>query len=391
MDLSTLYKTQISLTEWFQRMGLENSEAHRKEDNDKRERLAVLHEYFGLPFDRPTQFPAIELTNSSPRFVEFLKTRGEELCALRLIPIDPALPKLRTRGASIAESMKWFALQDIDSEKYKADFVPHPADHVWSTIFVINQHGAFGQIVAGSHNQLTQGFYDEGTELITFSWNGEVMESNPKNVDAEKHLLDVFALLRVIDPAVREKLVAEFGAKFFGEYLCGYFETASSKQFGTWFIDWNRILGDAYASEAVAIDRSVIPTVGGISDSSARDSSTTLGMTDNRGLQGHIGSRGSVTGRARVFRAVDVAGADIEPGEILVTDMTTPDFLPLMMKAGGVVTAWGGILSHAAIVCRELGKPCVTNVKGLLESIHDGDLIGVDAISGEVKMIFKKV
>lgn len=366
MDLSTLYKTQISLTEWFQRMGLENSEAHRKEDNDKRERLAVLNEYFGLPFDRPTQFAVSEIVSSSPRFVEFLETRGSELCALRLIPIDPALPKLRTRGASIAESMKWFALQEIDPEKYKADFVPHPADHVWSTIFVINQHGAFGQIVAGSHNQLTQGFYDEGTEPITFSWNGETMESNPKNVDAEKHLLDVFALLRVIDLAVRERLVAEFGAKFFGEYLCGYFETASSKQFGTWFIDWNRILGEAYS------DAMPLSPIEGI-------------------LKGQIGSRGLVTGRARVILAADVAGADIEPGEIIVTDMTTPDFLPLMMRAGGVVTAWGGILSHAAIVCRELGKPCVTNVKGLLESIHDGDLIDVDATSGEVKVIFKKV
>ena len=106
-------------------------------------------------------------------------------------------------------------------------------------------------------------------------------------------------------------------------------------------------------------------------------------------LRGQIGSRGSVTGRARVIFAADVAGADIEPGEIIVTDMTTPDFLPLMMKAGGVVTLWGGILSHAAIVCRELGKPCLTNVKGLFELVHDGDLIGVDANEGRVKMIFR--
>lgn len=371
MDLSTLYKTQISLTEWFQRMGLANAEAHRKEDNAKRERLAVLNEYFGLPFDRPTQFPASELANSSPRFVEFLQSRGNELCALRLIPIDPSLPKLRTRGASIAESMKWFALQEIDPEKYNADFVPHPADHVWSTIFVINQHGAFGQIVAGSHNQLTQGFYDEGTEPITFSWNGSSIETNPRNVDAEAHLFDVFALLHVVDPVVREKLMVEFGAKFFGEYLCGYFETASSKQFGTWFIDWNRILGEAYGAMTTPL-------------------LTKEGMGEV-GLRGQIGSRGSVTGRARVIRAADVAGADIEAGEIIVTDMTTPDFLPLMMKAGGVVTAWGGILSHAAIVCRELGKPCLTNVKDVLESIHDGDLIGVDAVEGEVKMIVRKI
>lgn len=371
MDLPTLYKTQISLTEWFQRMGLANSEAHRKEDNDKRVRLAVLNEYFGLPFDRPTQFPASELAEMTPRFVEFLESRGSELCALRLIPIDPALPKLRTRGASIAQSMKWFVEQNIDAEKYKADFVPHPSDHTWSTIFVVNQHGAFGQIVAGAHNQLTQGFYEEGAEPMTFSWNGLSIETNPKSVDAETHLLEVFALLRVADSAIREKLVAEFDAKFFGEYLCGYFETASSKQFGTWFIDWNRILGEAYA------DTVTLPLPRGSKEGVENE------------LRGRIGSRGSVTGRARVILSVDVAGADIEPGEIIVTDMTTPDFLPLMIKAGGVVTMWGGILSHAAIVCRELGKPCLTNVKGVLELVNDGDLVGINAEEGIVKMIFR--
>ncbi len=395
MDLSTLYKTQISLTEWFQRMGLKNVEAHRKEDNEKRERLAVLNELFGLPFDRPTQFLASEIVNSSPRFVEFLETRGEESCALRLIPIDPALPKLRTRGASIAESMKWFALQEIDPEKYKADFVPHPADHVWSTIFVVNQHGAFGQIVAGSHNQLTQGFYDEGTEPITFSWNGTSIETSPRNEDAENHLLEVIGMLRVTDLAVREKLVVEFDAKFFGEYLCGYFETASSKQFGTWFIDWNRILGEVYANEvtderlfacAQNDGKERIQTI----IVEGKEPSVILNEREESlvgKLRGQIGSPGSVTARARVIRAADIAGADIELGDILVTDMTTPDFLPLMMKAGGVVTAWGGILCHAAIVCRELGKPCVTNVKELLESIVDGVMIEADANSGGIRII----
>lgn len=373
MDLSTLYKTQIALTEWFRRIGLKNTEAHNKEDNEKRERLAVLNDLFGLPFDRPTQFPATELVNSSPRFVEFLQTRGDELCALRLNPIDPALPRLRTRGASISESMKWFAEQSIDAEKYKADFVPHPSDNTWSTIFVVNEYGAFGQILAGPHNQLTQGFYTEGMEPITFSWNGEGWESNPDRPLAEAHFREVVEMLRVADPVVREKLVAEFGAKFFGEYLCGYFETATSTKFGIWFIDWNRLLGDSYGSVVVTPP----PSEGG--------GKGEVGIGE---LRGQIGSAGSVTGRARVILAADVAGADIEPGEIIVTGMTTPDFLPLMMKAGGVVTLWGGILSHAAIVCRELGKPCLTNVKGLFELVHDGDLIGVDAKEGRVKMIF---
>ena len=55
-----------------------------------------------------------------------------------------------------------------------------------------------------------------------------------------------------------------------------------------------------------------------------------------------------------------------------------------MQKASAVVTAWGGILSHAAIVCRELGKPCVTNVKGLFEGVKDGEMITVDGDAGTI-------
>lgn len=391
MDLSKLYQTQISLTEWFQRMGLKNAEAHRKEDNEKRERLAILNDLFGLPFNRSVQFPAMEIVDRSERFLRFIDERGDELCALRLIPLDPSLPKLRTRGASIQDSLRWFVEQNIDPARYEADFLPHPTDDIWSTIFVVNQHGAFGQIVAGGHNQLTQGFYDDGTEPITFWWDGISIETNPKNIDAEVHLSEIFSLLRVSDPAVREKLIVDLDAKFFGDYLCGYFETASSKQFGTWFIDWNRILGDAYANERCPIlsvgegSQASLPT---IPNPMLAEILPSVRIDDAEGnritLRGQVGSPGTASGTARVILAADCAGRDIAPGEILVTDMTTPDFLPLMQKAGGVITQHGGILSHAAIVCRELGKPCVTNVKNLLATVHDGDSVDLNADMGTI-------
>ncbi len=368
-------------------MGLQNSEAHRKEDNEKRERLAVLNEYFGLPFDRPTQFPASDVANRTERFVKFVDERGDELCALRLIPHDPSLPKLRTRGASIRDSLKWFAEQNVNPELYKADFVPHPSDNTWSTIFVVNQRGAFGQVLAGPHNQLTQGFYTEGMEPITFSWNGERWDLNPNRPAAEAHLREVLEMLKISDSTIRAKITEQFGAKFFGEYLCGYFETASSTEFGIWFIDWNRILGESYANEGIGRRSFGEPQDDGGRQSDAVILSDSEGSPIEEVLHGQTGSPGTVTGRARVIRAADFAGADIEPGDILVTDMTTPDFLPLMMKSGGVVTAWGGILCHAAIVCRELGKPCLTNVKGLLDTIEGGMTIELNADRGTVRVL----
>lgn len=360
-----LYKTQISLTEWFQRMGLANADAHRKEDNDKRERLAVLNDLFGLPFDRPTQFPAVEIVIPSPAFAEFLETRGHELCALRLIPHDSAMPKLRTRGASIRDSLAWFADQKIDATKYKADFVPHDALNTWSTIFVVNQRGVFGQIIAAGHNQLTQGFYEDVVPR-TFSWNFKDWSIEPVDDSAVEYLKSLISMLYVSNVGIQQKIQKDLEGEFVNNYLCGYFETTDSKEFGTWFKDYNRLLGKMYSDE-----------MSPIAQASRLPSS----------LHGNIGSRGTATGRARVIRAVDLANSDIEPGDILVTDVTTPDFLPLMQKAGAVVTAWGGILSHAAIVCRELGKPCLTNVKGLLDEVKDGDLVEVDGEAGEIRVM----
>lgn len=362
MDLSKLYQTQISFTEWLQNIGHPNVEAHRKEDNEKRERLAVLNEYIGLPFDRPTQFPAVEIAERSPEFVEFLEKRGHELCALRLIPLNPALPKLRTRGASIRDSLAWFAGQDIDPSQYKADFVPHPSDHVWSTIFVVNPRGVFGQIVHGTHNQLTQGFYDDGEIPMSFTSNFSTWEMTPKNDDAFKHVKMLLGKLRVPDAETRRQLEQQLGATFSGEFLCGYFETVASQEFGAWFIDYNRMLGREF-------------------------SDVTPSLIVEGELKGQVGSPGIAEARARVIMSANLEGQLLGEGDILVTDMTSPAFLPLMMKASAVVTAQGGILSHAAIVCRELGKPCVTNVRDVLGRVADGDRIRVDANEGSVTLL----
>ena len=367
MDLSKLYQTQISFTEWLQRINHKDAEAHRKEDNEKRERLAVLNDVFGLPFDRPTQFSATEVAERSEGFVKFLNEHGDELCAFRLMPFDHALPKLRTRGASVRDTLVWFEEQKIDPTQYKVDVVPHTDAQVWVTIFVVNEKGAFGQIAHCRHSQLTQGFYENDNVPMTFVYDFSQWQIVPEVEGARQHLEILMNHLRVSDPAAREVLQCDLGATFAGEHLCGYFETTTSDEFGVWFVDYNRILGASYSGTSVI-------------------------LSDNEGssagiLRGQIGSKGKATGRARVIRVADLAGADIEEGDIIVTDMTTPDFLPMMQKSGGVVTAWGGILSHAAIVCRELGKPCLTNAKGVLDSIQDGSIIEVDAEKGAINLL----
>lgn len=103
-------------------------------------------------------------------------------------------------------------------------------------------------------------------------------------------------------------------------------------------------------------------------------------------IKGAVAYPGKVKGKAHLV--FDPAKAnDFKEGEILVTGMTRPEFLPLMKKAAAFVTDGGGILSHAAIVARELKKPCVIGTKIATKVLKDGDLVEVDAIKGVVKII----
>ncbi|MCA9351833.1 hypothetical protein KC866_00365 [Patescibacteria group bacterium] len=109
---------------------------------------------------------------------------------------------------------------------------------------------------------------------------------------------------------------------------------------------------------------------------------------DQRQLVGQTGNKGKVVGKVSVIMATEDFGA-FKEGNILVTTMTTPDFVVLMQKASAIVTDIGGLLSHASIVSRELGKPCVIGTKFATQILKDGDMVEVDADNGVVKILEK--
>jgi pyruvate,water dikinase len=103
-------------------------------------------------------------------------------------------------------------------------------------------------------------------------------------------------------------------------------------------------------------------------------------------IQGVPGCPGRASGRARVV----LTPADptlLEPGDILVAPMTDPAWTPLFVPAAGVVVDVGAALSHAIIVSRELGIPCVVSATGASESIPDGALVEVDGDAGTVTVV----
>lgn len=101
-------------------------------------------------------------------------------------------------------------------------------------------------------------------------------------------------------------------------------------------------------------------------------------------LKGQGACHGKATGTVRIVLNPRLQKTFNE-GDILVTGMTSPDFVPLMKKAAAIVTEIGGITCHAAIVAREMGKPCIIGTKIATKVLKDGDLIEVDAEKGIVR------
>ena len=102
-------------------------------------------------------------------------------------------------------------------------------------------------------------------------------------------------------------------------------------------------------------------------------------------LVGLPASAGTVEGRARVV--LDLADADLEAGDILVTAYTDPSWTPAFVAASGLVTEVGGMMTHGAVIAREYGVPAVVGVEHATRLIRDGQRIRVHGTDGYVELL----
>ncbi|HSW48450.1 MAG TPA: PEP-utilizing enzyme [Candidatus Saccharimonadales bacterium] len=103
-------------------------------------------------------------------------------------------------------------------------------------------------------------------------------------------------------------------------------------------------------------------------------------------LKGMIVNMGEAIGNAKiVLNKGDFA--KVKNGDILIAKMTNTDYIPVLQKCAAIVTDIGGITSHAAIISREMRKPCITGTKIATQVFRDGDMIEVDAINGVVRKL----
>ncbi|MHB8871028.1 MAG: PEP-utilizing enzyme [Candidatus Doudnabacteria bacterium] len=110
------------------------------------------------------------------------------------------------------------------------------------------------------------------------------------------------------------------------------------------------------------------------------------GKQNNTVIKGSCASKGFVKGLVCVvYHRSEFK--KFKTGDILVTAMTHPEFLPIMKKAKAIITDEGGITCHASIVSRELGTPCIIGTSNATRLLKDGDLVEVDANNGIVRVL----
>jgi pyruvate,water dikinase len=109
------------------------------------------------------------------------------------------------------------------------------------------------------------------------------------------------------------------------------------------------------------------------------------GHAPTAALAGLAVSAGTVEGRARVI--LDIAQADLEPGDILVTAYTDPSWTPLFVAIKGLVTEVGGLMTHGAVIAREYGLPAVVGVQDATRLIQDGQPIRLNGTDGYIEIL----
>ncbi|MEM2374394.1 MAG: phosphoenolpyruvate synthase, partial [Thermoproteota archaeon] len=126
-------------------------------------------------------------------------------------------------------------------------------------------------------------------------------------------------------------------------------------------------------------------TVWSMKEVTSTSSSTLTSVAEARiVLKGLPASPGVYAGKAKIVFSPEDAAKKIQKGDILVTKMTNPDWVPYMRLAGAIVTDEGGMTCHAAIVSRELGIPCIVGSKDATKLLRDGETYTVDARSGVI-------
>lgn len=362
---------QPNLAEWFTAAGEDcDAQKFRNEDVTKSDRLGVLSDEVGFPHPRPSIFPSADVVFFSKEFQSLLRLRGDENCAFRLEPTIEGLPKMRTRGWTFRRSYEdWFKKQKFDPNSYNVSISFYKDDVVWRLIIVCKSEGIFGEIIKDSVHRISHG--ETKAKLFHFLYNFKDWEWSEYNSETALAVKKIISHLHISDKRKQKILKEKLESKFSRDYLVGYYEAAIHANGEVEIYDYNRFL-----PEIITIPQHFL----------AREVNNSDYI-----LRGSVAHPGFVKGYVTIvtddnINLIKSLGKD----QIMVVDNTDIRYLPLMKQALAVVANRGSILSHAAIIAREMKKPCVIGTKNATKVLKDGDLVEVDANKGVVRIIAKK-
>jgi len=144
-------------------------------------------------------------------------------------------------------------------------------------------------------------------------------------------------------------------------------------------VEWAIYEGDIYLLQSRPITT--------IDEDAAQASNEATGESDDDGevlISGLGATPGKASGAVKIVDKLDQLDKVAE-GDIIVTQMTTPDMVPAMKRAAGIITDEGGTTSHAAIISRELGVPAVVGSESATEELEDGTVVTIDGEKGTVE------
>ncbi len=338
-----------SMTEWMQEIkkhfGTEvNLQLAIDEDLGKFSRLAKLNKEVGIPIDLPIEIPVEEFLycgkNLERFFVENCKSGKYSIKAQPLEQFKQTHFRNRMHNISQEEAIQFVRNLKPNPLHYSVQIWEY-FDLTAGGIFVVMEKGIYGEFTTNRHFFLTQGL--ETPVKCFFDFEMDKLEITNRNM--KKIALDAFNIVKTNNSNYQTA----------HGFLKGYFEFIYYHDGGYRFIDYN----------------------------------TTSVMNNIHNIEvnkGNIASPGNANGIARHIKS-EADFTKFHNGDILIAEFTDPHFVPIMAKASAIITTKGGLLSHAAIVARELKKPCLVGIKNAFEQFKDGDKIEVDAKSGIVKRL----
>ena len=252
----------------------------------------------------------------------------------------------------------------VDAEKSGVLFTSHPS--TGEPKLIIEAAWGLGEaVVSGSVSPDNYVIERETGELLdhTVADKKHLMEKDPETGETiERAVSEEKRTAPVLESDEIERLV-EIGTR------------AERHYDGPQDVEWALVDGEVFMLQSRPITT--------IDDDA--DGGDTASQTDENDVltRGHGASPGVVAGPVRIVRKLDQLDK-VSEGDVIVTEETTPDMVPAMKRAAGIITDEGGMTSHAAIVSRELGVPAVVGTSDATERLSDSQPVTMDGEKGTV-------